>query len=57
MATGRKENKETRVKAKPGDAEGPISQHALGVERPRATVKLCFCVFSSINKINQDQQK
>lgn len=57
MATGRQENKEAGVKAKPGDAEGLISQHALGVERPRATVRLCFCVLSSINKIKQDQQK
>lgn len=57
MATRRQENKEAGVKAKPGDAEGPISQNALGVERPRVTVRLCFCVLSSINKINQDQQK
>lgn len=53
MTMGREEHKEMAVKAKPGDAEGIISQHALGIERPRTTVKFCFCFLSSINKINQ----
>jgi hypothetical protein len=53
MATGGEENKETAVNAQSGDAEGITSQHALGIERRRATVTFCFCFSSSINKINQ----